>query len=123
MPARSRRPAAAVPAPVAARLLDTWTRLAEAHVPLAAGCSCGGGFGHLRLGDFEEDILDYLRARYTADPELGVLLSGPPADGPHGLTGLLHLLAETPPAVSGLNCLLADLARSIDSFDRLHHGP
>jgi len=72
-----------------------------------AGCSCGLGFANLRLQDFEPQILDYLRSRH------GV---GGAASIPDLLRGIVTRSREE----SGDLALLADLERSIDSFDELH---
>ena len=75
-----------------------------------AGCSCGVGFANLRLADFEPQILEYLKAKHGVSGFDGVadLLRsiGKRREGEHG----------------GQIALLADLERSIDSFDELHRG-
>ena len=100
------------PAILAIQLLGRWTELARAHVPLGAGCACAPGFGGLRLGDFEEQVLDYLRTRHGS------------AVAAESIATLLHALArgdcEMPQAAQ--KALLADLARTLDSFDELHRG-
>ena len=72
---------------------------------LGAGCACGVGFGALKLGDFEEQLLDYLRSRHGE-------LAG------DGIAGLLGGIARSGGETSWP--LLEDLARSLDSFDELH---
>jgi len=76
-----------------------------------SGCSCGVGFGNLRLQDFEPQILDYLRAKHGDT-------------GHTAITELLRAIAtQDPGKESGTRlALLADLARSLDSFDELHRG-
>lgn len=107
----------------AARLLGEWDRLSHAHVAAGGGCSCGHGGAMLRLQDFEQDILDHLRAKYRAaggDDVLGLLRGER-----DGISALLHALAEGRDETGdaeGRTALLADLARSIQSFDRLHRG-
>jgi hypothetical protein len=76
-----------------------------------SGCSCGVGFGNLRLQDFEPQILDYLRAKH----------------GDTGHTAIADLLREIAMHGEGKKAgerlaLLADLERSLDSFDELHRG-
>jgi hypothetical protein len=89
----------------AVRLLGRWNRLAREHLVLGAGCACGVGFGALKLGDFEEQILDYLRSRHGD-------LAG------DSIAGLLSGIAKS--GSEKARPLLEDLARSLDSFDELH---
>lgn len=93
----------------ATRLLGKWTRLAQGHVMFGTGCSCGLGFGGLRLADFEPQILDYLKTRH------GV---GGFADVPD----LLRSIVKEGRGSKEQLALLADLERSLDSFDELHRG-
>ena len=90
---------------LAVRLLGRWTRLARQHVVLGAGCACGVGFGAVQLGDFEQQLLDYLRSKH------GSLAAGSIAD-------LLRDIAKT--GGNPARPLLEDLERSFDSFDELH---
>jgi hypothetical protein len=92
----------------ATRLLGKWTRLAQGHVMFGAGCSCGLGVPGLRLADFEPQILDYLKTKHGA---------GGFADVP----GLLRSIVKEGAGKERL-ALLADLSRSLDSFDELHRG-
>lgn len=93
----------------ATRLLGKWTRLAQGHVVFGAGCSCGLGFANVRLADFEPQILDYLRTRH----EVG---------GFSAVSDLLRSIAREGGAKKGRLALLADLSRSLDSFEELHRG-
>jgi hypothetical protein len=93
----------------ATRLLGKWTKLAQGHVMFGAGCSCGVGFTNLRLRDFEPQILDYLKTKH------GVA-------GFAGVAELLRSIATKSDAPGRPLELLADLERSLDSFDELHHG-
>ena len=72
---------------------------------MGAGCSCGPGFASLQLKDFEEQLLDYLRGRH------GEIVGD-------SMVELLRKLSKTEQKVG--KALLADLARSLDSFDELH---
>jgi hypothetical protein len=95
----------------ATRLLGKWTKLAQGHVMFGAGCSCGVGFGNLRLQDFEQQILEFLHGRH----------------GDSGYAAITQLLRAIATQDSGKDssaplALLADLARSLDSFDELHRG-
>jgi hypothetical protein len=92
----------------ATRLLGKWTKLAQGHVMFGAGCSCGLGFG-LQLQDFEPQILDYLGSRH----DLGGFASVP---------DLLRSIAREGDGKGERLALLADLSRSLDSFDELHRG-
>jgi hypothetical protein len=95
----------------ATRLLGKWTKLAQGHVMFGAGCSCGVGFANLRLADFEPQILDYLRTRHNVSTFAGV-------------AELLRsiVIRDRAEGNSGQLALLADLERSLDSFDELHRG-
>ena len=73
-----------------------------------SGCSCGIGVG-LQLQDFEPQILDYLKTRH----------------GVGGFSGVPELLRSIVKEGDGQGerlALLADLSRSLDSFDELHRG-
>jgi hypothetical protein len=90
----------------ALRLLGAWNRIARGHVALAAGCSCGVGVASLQVQDFEEEILQFLRGRHAARAQsIPELLAGVARSGGE----------EARP-------LLADLARTIDSFEEQHSG-
>jgi hypothetical protein len=93
----------------ATRLLGKWTRLAQGHVMFGAGCSCGVGFANLRLADFEPQILDYLKTRH------GVT-------GYSGVAELLRSMVTRNEERGKQLAMLADLERSLDSFDELHRG-
>ena len=93
----------------ATRLLGKWTKLAQGHVMFGAGCSCGVGFANLRLADFEPQILDYLKTKH------GVA-------GFAGVADLLRSIAMKGEGRGDPLALLADLERSLDSFDELHRG-
>ena len=72
----------------------------------AAGCSCGAAATSVRVQDYEQDILGFLRGRHgTAASSIAELLSG-----------IARRAAATDLA------MLADLERSIDSFESLHRG-
>jgi len=104
----------------ATRLLGKWTKLAQGHVMFGSGCSCGVGVG-VRLQDFEPQILDYLHAKHGA---AAVERAGYREGEAGSVTALLRAIA-TQGAVeqpAGQLALLADLERSIDSFDELHRG-
>lgn len=111
----------------ATRLLGKWAKLAQGHVVFAAGCSCGAGPGNVRLQDFEQQILDYLDARYRASGDTAVtdLLRGGGgyrAGESGSVVELLRSIAAQPAsgASTGWLPLLADLRRSLESFEELH---
>jgi len=72
---------------------------------LGAGCACGVAFSALKLGDFEQQLLDYLRSKHGS---LSV----------DGIVGLLQGIAKT--GDDRARPLLEDLERSLDSFDEVH---
>jgi hypothetical protein len=92
----------------ALELLGRWTRLAQGHVFLGAGCSCGVGPGSVPVADFEQDILAYLRSRHGGS--VGDRLD------------LAHLLRAIASGQGGAGsaALLNDLEQSIESFERAH---
>lgn len=96
------------PPVLALQLLGSWNRLANGHVALSAGCSCGVADSQLRVQDFEQDILDFLRGRH------------PVALRADSIQALLTDLARH--ADDHARPVLADLARSIDSFETQHSG-
>jgi hypothetical protein len=107
----------------ATRLLGKWTKLAQGHVMFGAGCSCGVGVGagSVKLQDFEQQILDYLHAKHGA---AAVERAGYREGEAGSVMALLRAIA-TQAAVeqpAGQLALLADLERSIDSFDELHRA-
>jgi len=103
----------------ATRLLGKWTKLAQGHVMFGSGWSCGVGVG-VRLQDFERQILDYLHAKHGA----AVVQRGGYREEAGSVTALLRAIATqgTVEQPAGQLALLADLERSIDSFDELHRG-
>lgn len=110
----------------ATRLLDKWARLAQSHIATGGGCSRGGSHVNLRVQDFEQDILDHLYAKYAADEEVASLLRKRAGNdsGAGSVSDLLRAVAEESPlsCAGGRQQLFADLARSLDSFEQLHHG-
>jgi hypothetical protein len=90
----------------AVQLLGTWNRIARGHVALSTGCSCGVGATGLMVQDFEEQIMEFLNGRH--------------ATGAGSITQLLSDLAKSP----GKNApaILADVQRTLDSFEQQHSG-
>jgi hypothetical protein len=81
-------------------LLGRWQRVSSGHVVFAAGCSCGAASTSVKVQDYEQDILAFLQARHGVRARsIGDLLKAPVTD-----------------------MVLADLERSIDSFESLHRG-
>ena len=94
----------------ALRLLGKWTRIAQGHVALASGCSCGVGMSNLRVLDFEEQILEFLQGRHGANAQAA------------SVGDLLRALAQPGSAGKAALAVLADLERTIDSFEQQHSG-
>jgi hypothetical protein len=92
----------------AMRLLGSWRRIAQGHVALATGCSCGVGVSNLRVQDFEQDILDFLCGKHGE------------AFRRQSITDLLTDIAHANDASA--RPLLKDLEGSIDSFEQQHSG-
>lgn len=92
----------------AMQLLGNWNRIAHGHVALTAGCSCGVGVSNLRVQDFEQDILDFLRSKHAAAQAAG------------SIADLLSDIVRS--GRRGAEPLLTDLARSLESFEAQHSG-
>ena len=95
------------------RLLGKWTTLAQGHVFVGgAGCSCGVAGGSLAIKDFEEQILAYLRGKYTA------------VEKSETVGDVLRAIAARPPGSEPREtaALLADLDRTFESFEDLHRA-
>jgi len=111
----------------ATRLLGRWTKLAQGHVMFGAGCSCGVGAGSVRPQDFEQQILDYLHAKYVKAGNAAIVAllreraRYRPAEA-GSMTALLRAIATQGREDGEQLALLADLARSLDSFEELHRG-
>jgi hypothetical protein len=86
----------------AIELLGRWTRLAQGHMPLGAGCSCGAPALTVRMTDLERDILYYIGIRY-------------PTARTSSIAELLRGMATAPD-----EHLLGDLERSLESFEDMH---
>lgn len=95
---------------LAVQLLGRWTQLARQHVVTGSGCACGPGFGGLQMQDFEEQLLDYLRTRH------GTAVIG--RSIPEVLRGFTGSESGIPHPAQ--KALLADLERSLESFDEVH---
>lgn len=94
------------PAVEAVRLLGKWRRVATGHVAFGTGCACGAATIGVQVQDYEQDILGFLRGRHgTAASSIAELLTG---------------VART--ATKADLAMLADLERSLDSFETLHRG-
>jgi hypothetical protein len=108
----------------AARLAALWGRLATQHIAL--GCSCLMGGVSVTLEDFERDIADWLWAESErlGQPAVAAFLLAPgpieTQDKPIRLILARLEASEADAAVA--RWLLERLARSIESYARLH-GP
>lgn len=94
------------------RLLGRWQRVSTGHVVLGSGCSCGVELTSVRVPDFEQDILSFLRGRHRIDESLA------------SIAALLIAMARQTTSAGALErlALLADLERSLDSFEEVHRG-
>lgn len=101
------------PALLAMQLLGRWGRVAQGHVMLGSGCVCGADFGAVAVGEFEQDILDFLHGRH---PVLAEFAPG------GNIAGVLRKIAQpgTGLGAAAAAAVLADLNRSIDSFEQAH---
>lgn len=119
-----------VQSPVASQLLDTWERLARQHVALGgAGCACGVGGVSLQLGDFEQDIVDFLLdfAERNGRADIIAFLQAHAIRAEDGLWSLSQLLvvlgADGEPVMAPSevrDLLLAKLSKTLNSFAKLH---
>ena len=112
--------------PRAARLAQLWSRLAAQHVTLGAGCGCMVGGVSVSLEDFELDIVDYLWAESErlgqAVVEAFLLQPGPINQQVKPGMSLRTRREEGEADEAVADWLLTRLARTLDSFARLH-GP
>lgn len=127
-------PEAAVEGPVQAdsarQLLEVWQRLARQHVALGgAGCACGVGGVSLQLGDFEQDIVDFLFEHFERQGRADVVgfVRAHAARAGDALWSLPRLLTALggeggPPPAPPAICepLLARLGKTLNSFAKLH---
>ena len=116
----------AVADPRAERLANLWSRLSAQHVTLGAGCGCMTGGVSVSLEDFELDIADYLWAeseRLGQNEVVAWLLQpGPIEQQVKPVMSLLTRLEEGEADEAVADWLLTRLARTLDSFAKLH-GP
>jgi hypothetical protein len=102
---KSKKASAPDPRVRAATLLGRWTRLAQGHLPLGAGCSCGAA-ASVPVANFEQDLLDYLGQRFPAASQAA------------SVRDLLSGAARSPLPPE----LLEGLERSIESFENVHRN-
>jgi len=116
----------AVADPRAERLANLWSRLSAQHVTLGAGCGCMTGGVSVSLEDFELDIADYLWAESErlgqSEVVAWLLQPGPIEQQVKPVMGLLTRLEEGEADEAVADWLLTRLARTLDSFAKLH-GP
>lgn len=116
----------AVADPRAERLANLWSRLSAQHVTLGAGCGCMVGGVSVSLEDFELDIADYLWAEGERLGQTEVvawlLQPGPIEQQVKPVMNLLSRLEEGEADEAVADWLLTRLARTLDSFAKLH-GP
>ncbi len=121
-PARpAKRNASDSPKLRAVQLLGRWTRLAQGHISLGTGCSCGVGPGSIPVVDFEQDIIAYLSGKHARSADLAALFAKSRSGGemPVGLADLLRAVAGGQGG-AGSAALLDDLEQSIESFELAH---
>jgi hypothetical protein len=113
----------------ARRLLETWARIGRAHTMIGVGCSCGIGGLAVALEDFEQDIADYLQAEAERLDRQDVLkyLAEQAHEGElWSIAKLLTGLAEpggSDRCEAGASLFLLErLARTLQSFEKLHGG-
>ena len=93
-------------------MLGRWSSLSRGHVVIGgSGCSCGIGGANVRVEEFEQQILDYLRTKYPM-AETG------------SVTSLLREIAAGAARADAAQLvhLLADLNRTFESFEDLHRA-
>lgn len=116
----------AVVDPRAERLAHLWSRLSAQHVTLGAGCGCMTGGVSVSLEDFELDIADYLWAESErlgqSEVVAWLLQPGPIEQQVKPVMTLLTRLEEGEADEAVADWLLTRLARTLDSFAKLH-GP
>lgn len=116
----------AVADPRAERLANLWSRLSAQHVTLGAGCGCMTGGVSVSLEDFELDIADYLWAESERLGEAAVvaflLQPGAIDQQQKPVATLLARLEDGEADEAVADWLLSRLARTLDSFAKLH-GP
>jgi hypothetical protein len=106
----------------AQRLLDAWDRLGRSHMMIGAGCSCGIGGIAVALEDFEQDIVDYLQGdaeRLNRHDVLEYLAEHCREGELWSVSRLLAGLTQPCDPDAGA-FLLERLARTLQSFERLH---
>jgi len=112
--------------PRAERLANLWSRLSAQHVTLGAGCGCMTGGVSVSLEDFKLDIADYLWAESErlgqSEVVAWLLQPGPIEQQVKPVMGLLTRLEEGEADEAVADWLLTRLARTLDSFAKLH-GP
>jgi len=113
------------PALRAVKLAGKWARVAQGHVGLSGlPCSCGLGFVGIGVAEFEQHLLDYLHDKHGSDARIAALFQAAGyAEGRSGSVGeLLRRLAVLSLPAGQVGALLADLERSMDSFETAHGG-
>ena len=94
----------------AVQMLGKWTRLAQGHVLVGGGgCSCGLVGANMRIEDFEQQIIDYLRGKH-----------GEAVNSDRIATVLQSIAKPTSVDAQKSLALLDDLNRTLESFDELH---
>jgi hypothetical protein len=114
-------------AAAAHQLLETWERLGRSHKMIGGGCSCGAGGIVLGLGDFEQDIVEYLSneaERYQRRDVLALLEQCARDGARWSVAKLLAGLADPAASVASTAAkfVMERLKRTVLSFETLHGG-
>lgn len=103
----------------AARKLETdWQRLRTQLGPLAAGCSCGAPVVSISCAAVERDLIAHLKRKYADDATSAAARVLAAADEEQALAAIIGRLAQELAVSAQAQPLLADLQRSIGSFDQ-----
>lgn len=111
----------------AQQLQDLWGRLASTHTMIGGGCSCGVGSVAVALGDFEQDIVDYVQAEAERNRRTDVLalLDSAAREGERwSISRLLSRFAGRDATFDACPAqfILERLTGTLRSFDKLHGG-
>lgn len=104
-------------------LAGRWQRLVQSHLPLRGGpCACVLGIGNIAVADFEQDLLEFLHAKYNANGALRHHFdeAGYCDENPGSLVRLLQSIVRDPAPSAETGSLLAGLDRSLSSLESGH---
>ncbi|MDX3905177.1 MAG: hypothetical protein QHC78_05750 [Pigmentiphaga sp.] len=107
----------------AVSLAGRWQRLVQSHLPLRGGpCACLLGVGNIAVADFEQDLMDFLHARYNGGGKMDrhFVRAGRNQDAAGSLAGLLQSIAQDPQPDADADRLLEGLESSLRSLESSH---